>query len=186
MIERVLTYSPADHTLYREGKLYGVWKKQKRHGQSTLFLEIDNDPSNKQFPISTPPSKAARYGFGELFAGMHYLDRGFRDVIRYHYYAIPGYDSYEKALQILGPKAARFICCRHPQPPDLFVFDKKGRFFLVEVKLPTDKLNQNQKTFFRKIERYLNKNMPKSKRAPHMPDGHWIELLLLRPEATQL
>ncbi len=184
MIERTLLYPAADRELYLQGKMYSQWKKKRKYGQSTLFLEIDNDPSNKQFPISSPPLAGARYGFGELFAGMHYLDRGFRDVIRYHYYPIPGYDSYEKALKILGPKAAKFICRSHPQPPDLLVFDKKDRFLLVEVKLPGDDLNPNQIAFFHKIESYLNRNMPQSKKARHRLKRHWIVLLKLKPEVV--
>jgi hypothetical protein len=90
--------------------------------------------------------------------------------------------SYFKAVQILGKKAADFICQSHPQPPDLFVVDRENRFFFVEVKLPTDKLNEKQIAFNRRIERYLNKNMRESRREPHLPKGEWIELLRLRPE----
>jgi len=74
-----------------------------------------------------------------------------------------------------------FICKAHPQPPDLFVTDRKGRFFFVEAKLPADSLNVNQIKFFRRIERYLNKNVPQNKRAPYMPERHWIELVRLEP-----
>jgi hypothetical protein len=184
MIDKALTYRPADRALYLQGKLYSQWKRNSKYSQSTLFLEIDSEPHQQQFPVKCPPLKTQTYGFGELFAGMHYLEGGFSDVIRYHYYCHEGYDSYEKAAKVLGTPAAEFICRPHPQPPDLLVFDKKGRFFFVEVKLPKDRLNPNQTAFFRKIERYLNKNMPQSRRAPHLPEGQWIELLRLSPESA--
>src|ERR1700732_1617282 len=159
MIERTLTYPPGDRELYRQGKLYSRWRRKYR--KSTLFLEmLESEATTKHFPVKCPPLKSQTYGFGEFFAGIQYLDLGFEDVNRYYYYCHPGYDSYEKAVKILGPGAAEFIYRPHPQPPDLFVVDKKGRFFFVEVKLPTDRLNQNQITFFRKIESYLNRNMP--------------------------
>jgi hypothetical protein len=180
MIEATLTYPSADHELYRKGILYSRWKR--KYGQSTLFLEIENEPKQKQFPVKCPPLKSQTYGFGELFAGIHYLDHGFSDVIRYHYYCHPGYDSYEKAVKILGVQAAKFICQPHPQPPDLFVIDHKNRFFFVEVKLPTDSHKEKQEAFCRRIERYLNENMPQSRRAPHIPKRSWIVLLKLSPE----
>jgi hypothetical protein len=180
MIERTLMYSPADRELYRAGKLYSRWRK--KYKKSTLFLEmLESEATQEQFPVNSSHRLKNIYGFGELFAGIHYLDRGFKDVNRYYYYCHAGYDSYEKAVGILGPQAAKFICRPHPQPPDLFVVDRKDRFFFVEVKLPSDRLNQKQIDFNRNIERYLNKNMPQ-RRAPHMPKGHWIELLRLRPE----
>ena len=181
MIERALIYLPAERELYRQGKLYSRWRKE--HRESTLFLEIDNEPHQKQFPVKCPPLKSQTYGFGELFAGMHYLNDGISDVVRYHYYCHRGYDSYEKAIKVLGIDAAEFVCRPHPQPPDLLVFDKKGRFFLVEVKLPEDSLKQTQKVFFKKIESYLNRTMPESRKVPgRLPKGDWIEILKLRPE----
>ena len=100
----------------------------------------------------------------------------------YYYYSIAGYDSYEKAVRILGPETAKFVCTQFPQPPDLLVCDKKDRFFFVEVKLPTDRLNKNQIHRFREIERYLNRNVSESKKVPHLlPEGHWIEVLRLYP-----
>jgi hypothetical protein len=184
MIETTLTYPPADRELYRQGKLYSRWKRKYR--KSTLFLEmLESEETQGQFPVKNSHKLKNIYGFGELFAGIHYLDRGFLDVNRYYYYCHTGYDSYEKAVEILGPQAAEFICRPHPQPPDLFVVDRKNRFFFVEVKLPTDKLNVKQIAFNRRMERYLNKNMPQNRRAPHMPKGHWIELLRLRPESDK-
>jgi hypothetical protein len=181
MIERTLTYHPAVRELYRQGKLYSRWRRKYR--KCTLFLEmLESEATTKHFPVKCPPLKSQTYGFGELFAGIQCLDLGFKDVIRYYYYCHRGYDSYEKAIAILGIQAAKFICRPHPQPPDLFVIDHKNRFFFVEVKLPTDKLNEKQIAFNRRIERFLNKNMPQSRRAPHLPKGHWIELLKLRPE----
>jgi VRR-NUC domain len=56
-------------------------------------------------------------------------------------------ESYHKAVKILGPEAADFICQSHPQPPDLFVVDRRKRFFFVEVKLPGDRLNKKQIAF---------------------------------------
>lgn len=55
-------------------------------------------------------------------------------------------------------------------------------FFFVEVKLPGDRLNKNQISFFRDSERFLNENLPGRKRAPYIAEGHWIELVRLRPE----
>jgi hypothetical protein len=53
----------------------------------------------------------------------------------------------------------------------------------MEVKLSGDELNEKQIAFNRRIERYLNKNMP-DRRAPHIPKGSWIELLKLIPDAV--
>jgi hypothetical protein len=144
---------------------------------------LASEATTKQFPVKCPPLKSQTYGFGELFAGIQYLDLGFDDVIRRYYHRRLGYESYEKAAKILGIPAAKFICRPHPQPPDLFVFDKKGRFFFVEVKLPTDSHKEKQEAFCQRIEQYLNKNIPQSRRAPHMPKNHWIELLKLIPES---
>jgi hypothetical protein len=176
MIERTLIYPPADRELYRKGKLYSRWLRKYR--KRTLFLEIP--ATTKQFPIKCPPLKSQTYGFGELFAGVHYLELGY-EVVRHHWGKRWNCPGYLKAVEILGKEAADFIAREHPQPPDLFVIDRKGRFSLVEVKLPTDRLNDNQIRFFRNIETYLNKNVSPRKRAPFLPKGEWIELLRLRP-----
>ena len=147
-----------------------------------MFMEMDLDGlRSKQIPISSPALKSQRYGFGEFFTGIHFLNLGFEDVTRRYYYSKSGYGPYEKAIEILGVMAAKYICRNFPQPPDLLVFDKKGQFFLAEAKLPTDRLNENQRRFFRNIELYLNKNVPQIKRASHLPPGHWIELVRLKP-----
>jgi hypothetical protein len=178
MILRTLPYPPADRELYRKGILYGRWKK--KYGQTNLLLEIQ-EATTKQIPVKSPPLKSQTYGFGELFAGIHYLGLGY-EVVRHHWGKRWNCPGYVKAVEILGKKAADFIAREYPQPPDLFVIDHKNRFFFVEVKLPTDRLNEKQTVFYRSIERYLNKNMPESRRAPHMSKGHWIELLKLRPD----
>ena len=179
MMETTLDYIPADRELYRQGKLYSRWRRGRR--KKTLFLEIDNEPGQRQFPVKCPPLTTQTYGFGELFAGVHFLNKGFTDVIRYHYYCHRDYDSYEKAIQILGLEVAEFICRPHPQPPDLLVVDNRGRFFFVEVKLPEDSLKPSQTAFFKKIESYLNRKVSERKKIPHrMPQRHWIEILRLK------
>jgi hypothetical protein len=182
MIERTLTYPPADRELYRHGKLYGRWKR--KYGQTPIFLELREwVATSGQIPSKCPHKIKNIFGFGELFVAIHYMNvnRGYEVTWEYwgRRWEPP---SYFKAIQILGEKAADFICQSHPQPPDLFVVDRKNRFFFVEVKLPGDELNENQIAFFRKIESYLNKNMPQSRREPHMPKRQWIKLLRLRPE----
>lgn len=160
---------------------------EEKYSQTAMFLELlEDEEKRKQFPVKCPHSIKRIFGFGELLASIHYLKLG-SNVVRYYYYRIPGYDSYEEAIRVLGREAAKLVCQPHPQPPDLFVFDKKGRFFFVEGKLPRDRLQLTQKVFFPKIERYLNRNMPKTKRAPHMPTGHWIEILSLttQPDESQ-
>jgi VRR-NUC domain len=180
MIPRTLTYPPADRELYRQGILYGRWKR--KYGQTALFLENRAwEATTKQIPVKSPPLKSQTYGFGELFGAIHYLALGYEVMWEYWGWRWEA-PSYFKAVQILGEKAADFICQSQPQPPDLFVVDGKNRFFFVEVKLPTDKLNEKQSAFNRGIERFLNKNMPQSRRAPHMPKDHWIELLRLKPD----
>jgi VRR-NUC domain-containing protein len=146
---------------------------------------LDNDEwiwTSKLIPTTCPHKIKNIYGFGELFAAVHYLDLKY-EVTWEYFDKNWNSPSYRKAVQILGKKAADFICQSHPQPPDLFVVDRKNRFSFVEVKLPTDKLNKKQIAFNRRIEQYLNKNMPQSRRAPHLPKGHWIELLRLSPES---
>jgi len=183
MIERTLTYPRADQALYLKGVLYSRWKR--KYGQTPMFLEIlEVERTTKQIPVKSPPLKSQTYGFGELFAGIHYLNLGY-DVIRDHWGKRWNCPGYVKAVEILGKKGADFIGRESPQPPDLLVIDHKNRFFLVEVKLPTDRLNKMQKIFYRSIERYLNTNMPESKRAPRLPKSHWIELLKLRPESDE-
>jgi len=179
MIPTTLPYPPADRELYRQGRLYGRWRK--KYGQTNIFLENDEWIwTSGQIPCKCPHKIKNIYGFGELFVAIHYMNLGYEVTWEYwcRRWEPP---SYFKAVQILGNEAADFICQAHPQPPDLFVVDKKNRFFFVEVKLPGDELNEKQKSFNRRIERYLNKNMP-HRRAPHMPKGHWIELLRLSPE----
>jgi len=181
MILKTLTYPPADRELYRRGILYGRWKR--KYGQTALFKEnVAWEATTKQIPVKSPPLKSQTYGFGELFAATHYMDLGY-DVTWEYWGKRWDAPSYFAAVKILGEKAADFICQSQPQPPDLFVVDRKNRFFFVEVKLPTDKLNAKQVAFNRKIERYLNKNLPHSRRAPHMPRAHWIELLRLEPDS---
>jgi hypothetical protein len=180
MIEKTITYPPADRELYRKGILYGRWKRKYR--RTRIFLDNDEWIGTSKYIPSTCPHKIKRiYGFGELFAAVHYLNLDY-EVTWEYYDKNWNSRSYRKAVQILGKKAADFICQSHPQPPDLFVVDRKNRFFFVEAKLPGDELNERQITFNRRIERYLNKNMP-HRTAPHLPKGHWIELLRLRPES---
>jgi hypothetical protein len=181
MIESVITYRPKDRKLYLDGFLYARWRR--KYGRTAIFLEYRAvEAITKQIPVRHPPLKSQTYGFGELFAGIHHSNLHRRVTCDYwgKRWNSP---SYFEAVEILGSKAAQFICKTHPQPPDLFVVDRKKRFFFVEVKLPKDRLNPRQITFFKKIERYLNKNLPQSRRAPHMPKGHWIQLLKLRPDA---
>src|SRR6267154_118482 len=179
MIPTTLPYPPADRELYRQGRLYG--RGRKKYGQTNIFLENDEWIwTSGQIPCKCPHKIKNIYGFGEMFVAIHYMNLGYEVTWEYwcRRWEPP---SYFKAVQILGNEAADFICQAHPQPPDLFVVDKKNRFFFVEVKLPGDELNEKQKSFNRRIERYLNKKMP-HRRAPHMPKGHWIELLRLSPE----
>lgn len=186
MKERTLTYPPADRELYLQGKLYGRWKR--KYGQTAIFLEYRAiEATTKQIPVKCPPLKTQTFGFGELFASIHYIDKGY--MVSCDYWGKNwNSPSYHEAIKILGKEAADFICQSQPQPPDLFVVDGKNRFLFVEVKLPTDKLNAKQIAFNRRIESYLNANMPQSRRAPHMPKGHWIELLKLKaqPEITDI
>jgi hypothetical protein len=180
MVTTTLTYPPADCELYREGILYGRWKK--KYGQTTLFL--DNrvwEDNTDQIPVKCPHKIKRIYGFGELFAAVHYMNRGY-EVTWEYWRRRSQTQSYFNAVQILDNEAADFICQSQPQPPDLFVVDRNKRFFFVEVKLPTDRLNAKQVAFNRRIERYLNQYMPQSRRAPHLPNRHWIELLKLSPE----
>src|ERR1017187_1036356 len=180
MIDTTFTFPRADRELYRKGILYGRWKR--KYGQTAIFLEyIAVEAITKMIPVRHSPLKSQTYGFGELFAGIHYSNLGYKVTCDYwgKRWNSP---SYFKAVKILGQEAADFICKAHPQPPDLFVIDRKKRFFFVEVKLPKDRLNPNQIAFFHRIEKYLNKNMPQSRRAPHLPKGSWIELLRLSPE----
>jgi hypothetical protein len=181
MIERTITYPRADRELYRQGKLYGRWKR--KYGRTSIFLELSKwIKTSGQIPYKCPHKIKSIYGFGELFAAIHYMNLGYEVTWEYwgRQWEPP---SYFKAIKILGETAADFICQSHPQPPDLFVVDRKNRFFFVEVKLPGDELNEKQVAFNRGIERYLNKNKPQTRRVPHMPKGHWIELLRLRPES---
>ena len=133
-----------------------------------MFLELSEmEPTTKQYPVKSPPLKSQTYGFGELYAGVHFLKQGY-EVIRRHWgkrWNCPGYLT---AVKVLGDEAADFICREHPQPPDLFVVDGMKRFFFAEIKLPGDRLNKNQIRFFREIEQFLKENMADSKRAPHM------------------
>jgi hypothetical protein len=150
MIERTLTYPPADRKLYLKG-----WKR--KYGHTAIFLEYRAvEAITKQIPVRYPPLKSQTFGFGELFAGIHYSNRRYRVTCDYwgKRWSSP---SYFKAVEILGPEAADFICQSQPQPPDLFVVDPKNRFFFVEVKLPEDKHKEKQKAFCTRIERYLTR-----------------------------
>jgi hypothetical protein len=181
MISKTLTYPPADRELYRKGILYGRWRR--KHRRTQIFSENEEWIRNSRHIPHKCPHKIKRiYGFGELFVAVHYLKLKREVTWEYWDRRCP---SYFKAVQILGEEAAEVICQSHPQPPDLFVVDRKNRFFFVEVKLPGDRLNKKQKTFNRRIERYLNKNMPLSRRAPHMRKRDWIELVTLNPEQTE-
>ncbi|SRR5260221_7095069 len=180
MIARTLTYAASERELYRKGILYGRWKR--KYGKTTMFLDnLAWEATTKQIPVKCPPLKSQSYGFVELFTAVHYMNHGY-DVTWDYWGRRWEPRSFFKASEIFGPEAADFICKSQPQPPDLLVVDKKNRFFFVEVKLPTDRLNRKQIDFNRRIERYLNKNMPQSRRAPYLPKGSWIELLRLRPE----
>ena len=180
MIESTLTFPRADWNLYRKGILYGRWRR--KYGRTQIFLENDEWVwTSNQIPTTCPHKIKRIFGFGELFAAIHYINLGYE--VTWGYWGKNWKSSsYLKAVEILGEKAAGVICQSQPQPPDLFVVDRKNRFFFVEVKLPTDKLNEKQIAFNRRIERYLNENMPQSMRAPHVPKGHWIELVRLNPQ----
>ena len=181
MITKALTFPHDDWELYRKGILYGRWNK--KYGRTLIFSELAKwVEGSGQIPCKCPHTIKRIYGFGELFAAIHYMNLGYKVTWEYWCWRYEP-RSYLKAVRILGDKAADFICQAHPQPPDLFVVDGNNRFFFVEAKLPGDELNHKQIAFNGGIERYLNKNMPQSRRAPHMPKNHWIELLRLRPES---
>jgi hypothetical protein len=180
MIESTLTYPSTERDLYRKGILYGRWRR--KYGQCSIFAELRKwEKTTRQIPVKCPPMKSQTYGFGELFAAIHYINIGYE--VMWEYWG-KNWDapSYLKAIEILGEKAADLICRSQPQPPDLFVVDSENRFFFVEVKLPSDRLNKKQIVFNRRIERYLNQSMPQSRRAPRLPKGSWIEVLRLNPE----
>jgi hypothetical protein len=179
MFENTLTYPSAERDLYRKGILYGRWRR--KYGRTQIFLENDEWVwTSNQIPTKCHHKIKNIFGFGELFAAIHYINRGYE--VTWEYWG-RNWDapSYLKAVEILGEEAANLICQSQPQPPDLFVVDRKNRFFFVEVKLPTDRLNKKQIAFNRRIERYLNNKMSQSRRAPHLPKGSWIELLKLLP-----
>jgi hypothetical protein len=182
MIPNTLTYPLADQELFRKGILYGRWKK--KYGQKLIFKDMGKwVAKSKQIPSKCPHKIKRIYGFGELFAAIHYMNKRLGYEVTFEYWEKKwNSKSYRKAVEILGKEAADFICQSHPQPPDLFVVDREKRFFFVEVKLPGDQLNQKQVAFNGEIKRYLNKHNFQSRRAQHMRKGHWIELLRLKPE----
>ena len=50
MIANTLTYPPADRELYRQGKLYGRWKK--KYGQTPIFSELlDYEATTRMIPV---------------------------------------------------------------------------------------------------------------------------------------
>jgi len=77
MILKTLTYPPADRELYRQGILYGRWKR--KYGNTAVFLEYRAvETITKLIPVSHPPLKSQTYGFGELLAGIHYSNLGYK------------------------------------------------------------------------------------------------------------
>src|SRR5712692_3821628 len=159
MIPTIVPFPQKDQKLYLDGFLFGRWKK--KYGHSAVFQSyLEVEATTKQYPVKAPPLKTQRYGFGELFASIRYLDLGY-EVFCHHWCKDDDCAGYAKAVKILGPKAASFICLGYGRThaPGLLVIYRRGRFFFVEAKLPKDRLSKSQIRFFRRIESYLNKNI---------------------------
>ena len=173
-----MPYSAELETQYLAGKLLSRWKET--YGHTELFLEIN--PLSKQFPLQCPPLPTQTYGFGELFVGIHYLNRGY-EVIRHYWYKDATYNPYKIAVALMGSEVADYVSNQnkkpHTQPPDLLVY-KKGRFFFVEVKKPRDWLKPPQQAFNLRLEKYLSKACLSKRTA--CAGEHWIHVVKLRPE----
>lgn len=104
--------------------------------------------------------------FGEWFIAIHYFKKGRRVFIEHYVYSRKKTNSSyairekknEEVKRLLGREGFDFL--RKPpggkkiRPPDLFIFNEKGKFFFAEVKWGhKDKLRDCQKTLFSQIKK---------------------------------
>lgn len=173
---------------YRKGKLFCEWCQ--KYSDALLFCE--RMFTSRQIPHSGPIHRT--WFFNELFLGTQYLDAGYGAL--FFYREVEDQQCYRKACEILGgEEAAQFITPNNEsggRAPDLLVYDLRSlRFRFVECKNPKERYTENQPNRFRKIEEYLNKNLPKGSKPltdmkyemlfPILPSGQWIHVARLEP-----
>lgn len=142
MRETRLPYPQQLYSLWKRGFVHRVWYWEY-HG---LFDELD---------LSLARHQHDRYHFGEWFVAIWYWKKGYGVLIEK--YAFKKHrKKYAKAAELLGEDGMALIRTRRDvQPPDLLVFNSKGRFFFAEVKLDRDRMRKKQVEFFRTIEKNL-------------------------------
>ena len=94
------------------------------------------------------------YHFGEWYVATKFAKQGYKVLVEKYRSHKTHKQKYDKLFDYFTPEEVDFLTKSKNQPPDLFVFNKKERFF-VEVKRDTDKMSPSQKKFFEEIEKRL-------------------------------
>ena len=143
MREEIISFNLSLKEDWKNGSLPKLWKKR----YPKLF-----DDNDLRIALSQP-----QYHFPEWLAAIHLFKKGF-DVLVEQYIYKPHARKIKIVEKIIGKENLSFLrnekIKNRDQPPDLFVYNNKG-FFFVEVKQPRDKLRENQIKFFKGIEKRL-------------------------------
>lgn len=143
MREINLTYPEALRQLWKPRKLYEAWYWE----YEGLFYEEDVRHAKSFVP--------GGYLFGEWFTAIHFYKQGYR-VLNEMYFQRPQRQKRAALARVLDREKFALITGNTLYPPDLFVYDPKNNlYFFAEVKLPGDRLSENQKKSFREIEKRM-------------------------------
>lgn len=151
---KTLRYDSSLKEKWTRGELQQSWSRK----YPDLFDEDDLDFALNQ----------KNQHFGEWFAAIYYFQRGWKVFIEHYAYGrrknSPFFHIRErknkKVKQLIGEKGFNFLRYlggkeRQIRPPDLFVFNDKGKFFFAEVKWGTDRLRNYQQNFFSQIKKKI-------------------------------
>ena len=95
------------------------------------------------------------YHFGEWFVAMDFAKQGYKVLVEKYRSHRTHKRKYDVLFRYFSPEEIDFLTKSKHQPPDLFVYKGRDKFF-VEVKRDSDSLSISQKKFFGEIERRMN------------------------------
>jgi hypothetical protein len=145
MREMTLTYPKRLWELWKSENLYEAWYWENEG----LFDEKDLAQARSFVP-------KGHYYFGEWFTAIHFHRQGWK--VLNEMYVLRTHRKKRAILsRVLGRKAFALITGDKLDPPDLFVYDSEtGIYFFVEVKLESDRLRDNQRRSFQRIEKRMS------------------------------
>ncbi|HUD19243.1 MAG TPA: hypothetical protein VMR81_02300 [Patescibacteria group bacterium] len=134
-------------------QLFSIWKKGFLPKDWLALYPTIFDSEDLRLALSQP-----QYHFAEWFTAIHYFKLGWNALVEQYIYK-PHARKLVIIEKYLGKEGVEFLRKSEGrgriQPPDLFLY-RGDEYFFGEIKMPSDKLRDEQKIFFESIEKHFN------------------------------